>query len=672
MAFKSILDEVRDNLDGVLADLSLDVKFAVEPAKPGFGDVSSNVSFLLARTLKQSPQDIAGMLSERYNARTHHHLVAACVAHQSGYLNFHADWARLSGLVLSESHRGGFGSLEIGGGSSVTVEHTSVNPNKALHIGHIRNIVLGDTISRILKKAGHRVHVLNYVDDSGLQVADVIVGFRHLGFSLEPPAGKKFDHYCGDDIYVKTTQRYSEDPALEEVRQSTLRDLEDGASDTARFADKITGRVLRSQLDTCWNLGVYYDCLNFESHIIRSGLWGRVFERLKEMSLIEFEESGKNAGCWVIRGDGSENDKVIVRSNGTATYVAKDIPYAAWKLGLLEDPFSYEEYEGGQPTTTTTAAAAAAATAAATTAVPETLPASAVATTAAATTTAIEAGSHPRTLWRTRLDGEGDGKSRFAAERVITVIDSRQVGLQRIISTLMGRFKSAPDAYVHLGYESVTLSPETARLLGLDTDGRQAQMSGRKGLYISADAVYEKIRERVVHETERRHPDMDGAEVGSIAHAISVGTIRYEMLKQDLDRIIAFDLTKSLSLEGDTASYIQYAGARAARILEKAGRDAILEVDFGLLQERSELDLIQIIGMFDLYVGDAARNLAPKVIARYCHDLAVRFNSFYEKLKVLDLGNRPLEDARLCMVYSFRLTLEKALDLLGIDAPRRL
>ena len=653
MAFKSIIDEVRNNLDGILADLSTDVKFAVEPAKPGFGDVSSNISFLLARILKQSPQEIARMLSERYNARTHHHLVTASVAHPSGYLNFHADWARLSGLVLSESYREEFGCLEIGEGSSVTVEHTSVNPNKALHIGHIRNIVLGDTISRILKKAGHRVHVLNYVDDSGLQVADVIVGFRHLGFSLEPPAGKKFDHYCGGDVYVKTTQRYSEEPALEEVRQNTLRDLEDGASDTARFADEITGRVLRDQLSTCWNLGVYYDCLNFESHIIRSGLWGRVFEKLKEMSLIEFEDSGTNAGCWVIRGDSSssrENDKVIVRSNGTATYVAKDIPYAAWKLGLLEDPFSYEEYEGGpqqqqQPPPP---------------AVPETIPASAA------------AGSHPRTLWRTRLDGDGAGQSRFAAGRVITVIDSRQAGLQRIISTLMGRFKSAPDAYVHLGYESVTLSPETARLLGLDTDGRQAQMSGRKGLYISADAVYEKIRERVVYETKRRNPDMDGAQVGSIAHAISVGTIRYEMLKQDLDRIIAFDLTKSLSMEGDTASYIQYAGARAARILERAGRDASLEVDFGLLQKRSELDLIQTIGMFDLYVGDAARNLAPKVIARYCHDLAVRFNSFYEKLKVLDLGDRPLEDARLCMVHSFRLTLEKALDLLGIDAPRRL
>ena len=631
MTFKSIIDEVRGNLETILADLSVDVKFAVEPAKPGFGDISTNVSFLLARVLKRSPRDIAAMLSERYG-KLPCRLVSESVAHPSGYLNFLADWTSLSRLVLSGSRRDEFGCLDIGHGSTVVVEHTSVNPNKALHIGHIRNIVIGDTISRILRKAGYGVNVLNYVDDSGLQVADVIVGFRHLGFSLNPPEGKKFDHYCGDDVYVKTTQRYADEPALEAVRRDTLKDLEDGTSETAKFADEITGRVLRSQLMTCWNLGVYYDCLNFESHIIRSGLWGRVFARLKDMSLIDLEDSGKNAGCWVIRGGGGEDDKVLVRSNGTATYVAKDIPYAAWKLGLLDDPFSYEEYEAEQP---------------------------------------AGPGGVRRTLWRTRLDG-GAGPSRFAGEKVITVVDSRQAGLQRIVSSLMGRFKSVPDAYVHLGYESVTLSSETAGLLGLGTDGRQVQMSGRKGMYISADAVYEKIRERAAGETGKRNPGMDGAGIGRIAHDVAVGTIRYEMLKQDLDRIIAFDLAKSLSLEGDTASYIQYTGARASRILERSGRVAGLDVDFGLLKERSELDLVRAIGMFDMCVGDAARNLAPKVLARYCHDLAVSFNSFYEKVKVLDLGDRPLEDARLCLVASFRITLERALDLLGIPAPDRM
>ena len=631
MAFQRVIDEVRGNLETILADLSADVEFTVEPAKPGFGDVSSNVSFLLARVLKRSPPDIAAMLSERY-AKLPCILVSKSVAHPSGYLNFFADWARLSKIILTGSHDAKFGCLEVGRGSTVVVEHTSVNPNKALHIGHIRNIVIGDTVSRILRKAGYSVNVLNYVDDSGLQVADIIVGFRRLGFGLDPPNGKKFDHYCGDDVYVKTTQRYEDDPALEGVRRDTLKDLEDGDSETAKFADEVTGRVLKDQLATCWNLGVYYDCLNFESHIIRSGLWGSVFERLKDMSLIELEDSGKNAGCWVVRGGADEDDKVLVRSNGTATYVAKDIPYAAWKLGLLDDPFSYERYGLEQP------------------AGPD---------------------GRRRSLWMTRLGG-GAGPSQFAGERVITVVDSRQAGLQRIVSSLMGRFKSVPNAYVHLGYESVTLSPETAGLLGLDTDGRQAQMSGRKGLYISADAVYEKIHERAAGETSKRNPDMDRGQIGHIAHAISVGTIRYEMLRQDLDRMIAFDLAKSLSLEGDTASYIQYTGARASRILERAGRKPGLDVDFGRLQERSELDLVRMIGMFDMRVGDAARNLAPKVLARYCHDLAVGFNSFYEKVKVLGLDDRSLEDARLCLVESFRITLERALDLLGIPAPDRM
>jgi arginyl-tRNA synthetase len=349
MTFKSIIDEIENNLNKVLSDLSIsDVVFSVEPSKPGFGNVSSNVSFLLAKQLKKSPQHIAEMLSEKYSHCTNT-LVLKSEAHPSGYLNFFADWDKLTQLILSESYLDTFGDVDIGKNSSIVVEHTSVNPNKALHIGHIRNIIIGDTISRILKKANYKVNILNYIDDSGLQVADIIIGFKHFGYDQEPPDGKKFDHYCGDDVYVKTTEKYETDPSLEDVRKNVLKELENGDSETAKFADKITRRVLAAQLETCWNLDVSYDCLNFESQIIRSGLWDKIFENLKEMGLIEFENEGKNAGCWVIRGEDKEEDKVIVRSNGTATYIAKDIPYAAWKLGLLEDPFNYEQYGKEQP-----------------------------------------------------------------------------------------------------------------------------------------------------------------------------------------------------------------------------------------------------------------------------------------------------------------------------------
>ena len=628
MTFKSIIDEIENNLHKILDDLSLaDVTFSVEPAKPGFGDVSSNISFLLSKQLKKSPKDIAEILSEKYQ-HCSNTLVLKTEAHASGYLNFFANWEKLNQLILSESNLDEFGDVDIGNNSTIVVEHTSVNPNKALHIGHIRNIIIGDAVSRILEKANYKVNVLNYIDDSGLQVADIIVGFKHLGFDQEPPNGKKFDHYCGDDVYVKTTEKYESDTSLEEVRKNILKELEDGNSETAKFADKITQRVLENQLETCWNLSVSYDCLNYESQIIRSGLWSKIFEKLKEMNLIEFENEGKNAKCWVIRGADNEEDKVIVRSNGTATYIAKDIPYAAWKLGLVEDPFHYMKYKKEQP--------------------------------------------ESRTLWQTTLDSNNDSAQNFAAEKVITVIDSRQARLQKIITSLMAKFKSVSDAYVHLSYESVTLSAETAKILGLETDGKQAQMSGRKGLYVNADSVYDLLKKKTIEETKKRHPEMDSSEIEKIAHNVSVGTLRYEMIKQDLDKIITFDLTKSLSLEGDTAPYIQYTHARAARILEKSKQTPSIDVDFSLLNEKSELDLIKIIGLFDIHVRDAANNLSPKVIARYCHDLAVAFNSFYEHVKVLELGDESLENSRLCIVNSFKITLEKALNLLGMVAPDRM
>jgi arginyl-tRNA synthetase len=628
MTFQSILDEVRNNINKILSEMSITgIDFSVEPAKPGFGDVSSNISFLLAKQLKKSPRDIAQLFSENYE-KSHNTLVLKSEAHPSGYLNFFANWEKLNQLILSESNLDTFGFVELGNQSTIVVEHTSVNPNKALHIGHIRNIIIGDTISRILRKADYKVNVLNYVDDSGLQVADILVGFTHLGFNQESPDGKKFDHYCGDDVYVKTTQKYEEDSSLEEIRKNVLKDLEDESSETAKLADVVTRKVLSNQLETCWNLSVYYDCLNFESQIIRSGLWTGIFEKLKEMKLVEFENDGKNAGCWVIRGDGKEEDKIVVRSNGTATYIAKDIPYAAWKLGLLDDPFYYEKYPKDQP--------------------------------------------NSQKLFQTTLNSGDATKENFSGSKVITVIDSRQARLQKIITELMGKFKSVPDAYVHLGYESVTLSSDTANTLGLETDGKQTQMSGRKGLYVSADSVYDLLKERTIQETTKRHPEIDSSEIQNIAHSISVGTLRYEMIKQDLDKMITFDLTKSLSLEGDTAPYIQYTFARASRILEKSQRIPSIDIDFSLLSEKTELNLVKSIGLFGIFVRDAANNFSPKVIARYSHDLAVSFNSFYEHTKVLGIGDEKLENARLCLVNSFKITLEKSLDLLGIVAPNKM
>jgi len=595
-----------------------------EASRPEFGDVSCNVGFLLAKALKKKPFDIAQTLAQEYNKNLGTY-VSEASAHASGYLNFVANYTKLVPDVIHSSLGSDYGTVNLGKNSKMVIEHTSVNPNKALHVGHVRNIIIGDTIARILHKASYDTSVLNYVDDSGLQVADIIVGFKYGGYSDKAPEGQKFDHYCGDVVYVKITEKYETDKQLVELRSHVLKELEEGTSEIAKFGDEITRRVLEEQLKTCWRLGVTYDCLNFESQIVRSKLWFQAFEKMKSMGITTLELEGKNAGCWIIKAE-SEDDKVLVRSNGTATYIAKDIPYAAWKLGILEDPFYYKHY-----TVQTTG----------------------------------------RVLWQTTLDSR-DTKMHFAGDHVITVIDSRQSRLQKLITQIMSDFKSKPDSYVHLGYESVTLSPDTAKTLDLDTGGKSVQMSGRKGIYVSADYVLDVLSQRTFDEAKKRNPDLDEIGLVKIAEQVAIGALRYTMIKQDLDKIITFDLTESLSLEGDTGPYIQYAYARALRILEKSGKSPNFETNLDGLDTIYERDLAKVIAKFDLQVEDAAKNLSPKIIAKYCYQLAVSFNTFYEHVKVLTADSESTVNARLCLVYSFKETLAKALQLLGIDAPERM
>lgn len=624
MILERLLSEVSDELERTIDRINLpQARHSVEPSRPGFGEASSNLAFILAQRLKQNPRKIAADIASAYTIRQEA-IIQRVEAHPSGHLNFFADSSKLHGMILREAVGEGYGSSGFGGGRHIVLEHTSVNPNKALHIGHIRNIVIGDVMARILRSSGYDVRVLNYVDDSGLQVADIILGFLHLGFSEEPPGGERFDHYCGNVVYVETTRRYDEDQTLQEKRTAIMQALEDGTGEIAEFARRITGRVLRCQLETCWRLGVYYDCLNFESQIIHSGLWRRIFERLQAEGLVRLEEEGKNMGCWVTPG--RDGDVVLVRSNKTATYTAKDIPYAAWKLGLAEDPFRYVPYEAKQPT---------------------------------------------KTLWCTTLGESGDTKKDMTADRTITVIDSRQSGPQGIITDIMSRFSGRSDAYLHLAYESVTLGAETARQLGADTSGT-VQMSGRKGLFIDADSIITLLEGKITSETARRNPQWGPEKLAKTARKVAVGTIRYEMIKQDLDRSITFDHSKSLNLEGDTAPYIQYAHARACRILERAASEPDFAVVFDALDGQYERDLLRLVSMLPLRVGEAARNLAPKTIARFCYALAVSFNMFYENVRVIDLKDSSITNQRLCLVAAFRETMRRGLDMLGIPAPDRM
>ena len=394
MVFLSVIIQVRENISKILLEKGYaQVNFIVEPSRSGFGDITCNVGFLLAKSLKKSPKEIAQEFVDAYDTSLSNKLDKV-EAHQSGYLNFFLDANSFNKDVLLESQKENYGSIDIGKNSKLVVEHTSVNPNKALHIGHLRNVAIGDAVSRILSKVNYNVKVLNYIDDSGLQVADLIVGFKFGGFSESPPVGEKFANYCGDTVYVKTTAKYENDKELESRRREILKELEDPTSETAKFGKTITRKILSDQLDTVWNLGVSYDCLNFESDILYSKLWEKAFERMKSENLTHLEDQGDNADCWVLPIENGD-DKILVRSNGVATYVAKDIPYAAWKLGVLNDPFNYAKYSTQ---------------------------------------------SNGKVLYETMLDKTQIPKQSFAANKVITVIDNRQTNLQKIVTDLMSKF----------------------------------------------------------------------------------------------------------------------------------------------------------------------------------------------------------------------------------------
>lgn len=631
MTFRLFRDDVRRLVGQALTDggypaAEFDLS---EPPQKEFGDLSCNVGFLLAKHARKTPQKIVVELADLLKPRIPGTYILS-VEPAGGHLNFKVDYSRLSPTTLKQvlENPDNYGYPDSGQGRYVVIEHTSVNPNKALHVGHMRNVILGDTLYRIMKVTNHRTTVLNYVDDSGLQVADIVVGFRFAGFPVQPPGGKKFDHYCGDEVYVKINGMYEKDPHLAENRKLVLREIEEGKSELAGFAADITQRVLKEQLKTCWRMKARYDLLNFESQIVVSKLWDKAFELLKKSGIAHFEEEGKNKGCWVLEAK-DEEDKVLVRSDGTATYIAKDIPYAAWKLGLVNDPFSYSEF-GDQ--------------------------------------------WDGSTLFATVLGGKPADKKFNGGERVITIIDSRQTRLQRIVSQVLSKIGAGTKEYFHLGYEAVTLSSETAKVFGIDIGDRQfMHMSGRKGIYVNADYVLDTLHAKAYEEVKTRNPGFTEEQLHATAEEIGISAIRYNMIKQDLDKIITFDVKESLSLEGDTGPYLQYAYARSQRILEKSGQNVEgSNYAFGYLVQEPEIALIKEIAKLDQVVEDAAKSLSPKSLARYSYNLATTFNLFYEKVPVLKDADPDVRAARLALVKAFGIALKNALAVLGITPLERM
>ncbi|MBX5450088.1 MAG: arginine--tRNA ligase, partial [Thermogemmatispora sp.] len=515
-----------------------------------------------------------------------------------------------------------FGQSEVGIGTKIVVEHTNINSNKAAHVGHLRNSCLGDTLVRMLRTQGYQVEAQNYIDDTGVQVADVVVGFSllkegrlHLPEGDEPLPGESFDYYCSR-VYVAVGKAYDEQPELLERRRAVLQAIErgsegggsqpEGETDYAALAADISQRIVQAHLKTMSRLNISYDLLTWESAILHSGLWKKTFEVLKNRGLLRRPESGKLAGCWILPFGDSEAqdeesehtlDKVLVKSDGTATYTAKDIAYQLWKFGLTDDPafdvhFTFvpwgRQHDG-------------------------------------------------RLLWTMRTptrqqetNNEGDPLRFGHAQRVINVIDVRQSYAQQVVYESLRRlgYEEQAKNSTHLAYEIVTLSAATAASLGVDTsDGREFYpMSGRKGIEIKADDLINAAIARM-KEVKPDLPDETAAILGASA-------IRYFMIRFSLQQVIALDMEEVLRPTGDTGVYLQYAYARANSILRRL-QESGYEVPEKLEElppalEQSEWELLRHIDAYPRRLAEATRHLAPNLLAAYAYDLAAHFSDFYE------------------------------------------
>ncbi len=664
MTFQRFKDQIDDAMRDSLRNMGYEGQEyeLLETTKEEYGDVTCNVAFLLGKKLNKSPFEIASIIVENYLipsiANKQPRFISAVEAHTAGYINFKVDCVALGEITLKTILQDtNYGFRDMGRGKRVIVEHTSVNPNKALHVGHLRNVILGDTIARLLKLTNHNVLVLNYVDDSGLQIADVLVAFLYAKISEEPPSKfMKFDKYCGNEVYVKVNRLYKSESYLLERRKQVLQALENVDGSISSFASKITLKVLRGQLNTCWRLRAHYDLLNFESHILYSKLWERVFQMLAK-SPMEYRTGGKNLGCWIFTSQVDPNEKVIVRSDGTATYIAKDITYAALKVGIVQDPFRYyifsRQWDGTNLWATT---------------IPENVG---------------EIAYEERSVQSSFMNDSGSNGSRFFPSDVaITLVDSRQERLQRILREIIDKMDNKVHNYFQLGYGPVTLSVQTANQLGVEMEQNRTSvsMSGRKGITVDADSVLDALHSKAKQEAKERNPSFSDIELDEIAEELAISAIRYNLIKYDIEKIIKFDLQDSLRLDGDSGPYIQYTHARLARLIEKSayrghdGRsnnDSMLEAA-NLLNQEIECKLLKQISKFEMVVRDAVENFEPKTIARYLHCLATTFNIYYEKIPIAREPDSRIGHARISLVTGIKIILSNGLKALGITPLERM
>jgi arginyl-tRNA synthetase len=640
--FHSIENEVASAFRAhILIRYGVELPVAVEqPRQSEFGEMAVPAAFQLAKQLRQAPKAIAAELVAEMPTIAG---VAAMEVAGNGYINIRLDRAAYASAILR-----GVAAETAEAAEKIIVEHTNINPNKAAHIGHLRNAALGDTFVRMLRARGHQVEVQNYIDNTGVQVADVVVGFHFLeGKSpadvqalIDDPA-VRFDYYCWD-LYARTSANYKSQPETLEWRKQTLHSIEAGEGELFELAHLVADAVVEAHLATMLRLDVEYDVLPRESEILHLNFWAAAFELLKERKAIYFEEEGKHAGCWVMPGL-SDEGKVIVRSDGTVVYTGKDIAYQLWKFGLLGKDFYYrplEKYADG------------------------------------------------RTLWVTTDEpSDAAGVPQFGrGKRVYNVIDSRQSYLQDVVvQGLRGLgYLEQADRSTHFSYEMVALSPRCCADLGIplseeDRKRPYVEVSGRKGLGVKADDLMDTLISRALEEVASRHAEAPVEEQRRVATQIAIGALRYFLLKFTRNSVIAFDLQEALSFEGETGPYVQYAAVRARNILRKLEErgetlpDFAAELSFeGLARQLGGEDFWQVLlaaSKADSAVERAVTAGEPAHVARYAFQLAQAFNNFYHQYPILIEENREKKVFLLWMTDFFRRQLEWTAGVLGIQIP---
>lgn len=616
-----VIEEITQNL---LKEMGVqrpdNLKFTVEhPANAEHGDYSSNIAMQLAKILKRPPIVIANVFKAKL--QVHPKIVALFYKIEvvpPGFINLYIDWQKWA--VYSENNI--YASSKVK--QKVLIEHTSINPNKSAHIGHLRNSCIGDTLARMLRKSGHQVEVHNYIDDLGNQLADTVVGILHT--STEQ-AYSRFGDFCWE-TYSKINKAYKEQPELLKERTNVLTELEEGHSNLSWMGLLIAERIVREHVEEMQQFSISYDVLVWESSIVREGFWSRAFELLKKTEIFRQETEGKLKGCWVLKQSEGEADndtleqsefhadKVLVRSNGILTYTAKDIAYHLWKFGLLDQDFRYKKFADR--------------------------------------------------LWSTHA--EGVKKSIGHADMVINVIDQRQEYPQAMVkqALLALGFEQQASQLRHVSYGVVSLSLQTAKGLNIDTsDGKHAYaMSGRQGIGIKIADFLEKMA--LIIDTKRSR------KAGISSRAIAAASIRYYLLRFHLQTEVVFDLEQATEVSGNTGVYLLYSYARSHSILEKAQGISlpVQDIDFNEL-EVQEQSLIRQLAYWPETLQASVNDLAPNQLCTYVHELSTTFNHFYATCPILksDGAKRSL---RLWITERYKQTMHEALELLGLPTPKKM